>query len=246
MVLESLLSAAGVMRKPWAMLVAGFAFANVGIVLSNWVFKDNAALVLVFLTSFALIPLFIPMMMEQEMLGLTLPSEAQALRKHGKAVLSFVLCFVGMSFAFAIWYMGDPSIFGVQAKTIAGLSSSAAAHVVTPGLYTVILINNLKVLLFCVLFAFLYGAGGIFILTWNASVIGTALGAYVQRGVTTGASGMLVAYASAGGMSLVRYFTHGIPEITGYFVGGLAGGILSAALIRRHFSKDVMDKVTRK
>jgi uncharacterized membrane protein SpoIIM required for sporulation len=244
MVVESLLSVANAMRKPWLMLIWGFACANIGIGLASWVFREYAALVLVFLTAFALMPLFIQIILEQEMLGLTLQSERAALKQHARAVFGFILCFVGMSVGFALWYMGVPELFSVQAKTIATLSSSVTARAVSPGLFTVILINNLKVLLFCILFAFVYGAGGIFILTWNASVIGTALGSYAQRGVeAVGGSGMLVAYASAGGMSIVRYFTHGIPEVAGYFVGGLAGGLLSAALVRRHFNREAMDKV---
>jgi uncharacterized membrane protein SpoIIM required for sporulation len=244
MVLESILSAAAALRKPWLALIAGFGFASTGIVLSNWVFQEQASLVLVFLTAFAFMPLFIQILLDEEMLGLTLPTEAMALKQHGKAVLSFVMCFIGMSFAFAVFYMAMPAVFDVQAHTIATLSNSVTAHAVTPGLYSVILINNLKVLLFTILFAFIYGAGAIFILSWNASVIGTALGSFVQRGVAAaGGTGMLVAYASAGGMSVVRYFTHGIPEITGYFVGGLAGGILSVALIRHHFDKQTMDRI---
>ena len=34
---------------------------------------------------------------------------------------------------------------------------------------------------------------------------------------------------------LLKYSIHGIPEIAAYFYGGLAGGILSVALIRKHF-----------
>lgn len=242
MVIESLLNAAAVLRKPWLMLLYGFGVANVGIVLASWVFKDHAALVLVFLTALALVPLFIQAMMDQEMLGLTLPSETAALKQHGLAVLGFILCFVGMSVAFGMWYVFKPAFFGVQTQTIAALSNSVTARAVTPGLFTVILINNLKVLLFCVFFAFIYGAGGIFILTWNASVIGAAIGSFVERGATA-AGGAFLAYAAAGGWSMVRYFTHGIPEVAAYWIGALAGGMLSAAFIRRHFSKEAMDKV---
>ena len=39
-----------------------------------------------------------------------------------------------------------------------------------------IFMNNMRVLLFTILFAFFYGAGAIFIFAWNASVIGFAIG----------------------------------------------------------------------
>ena len=33
---------------------------------------------------------------------------------------------------------------------------------------------------FCLLFSLIYGSGAIFILTWNASVLGTAIGNYIK------------------------------------------------------------------
>ena len=39
----------------------------------------------------------------------------------------------------------------------------------------------------------------------------------------------------------MRYAIHGIPEILGYFIAGLAGGIISTAAIRHDFgSKNYM------
>jgi len=36
---------------------------------------------------------------------------------------------------------------------------------------------------------------------------------------------------------------HGLPEIVSYFIGGLAGGILSMAIIRKDFRTDNFEKV---
>lgn len=36
-------------------------------------------------------------------------------------------------------------------------------------------------------------------------------------------------------LGLLKYSIHGIPEIAAYFYGGLAGGIFSVALIKKHF-----------
>ncbi len=35
-------------------------------------------------------------------------------------------------------------------------------------------------MIFCLLFAFLYGVGAIFILVWNASVLGAAIGVFAK------------------------------------------------------------------
>lgn len=89
-----------------------------------------------------------------------------------------------------------------------------------------ILSNNFYVFLFTLLFSLLFGAGAIFILAWNASVIALAIGIYAKgfiHGIPSG---------------FVRYLIHGLPEISAYFIVALAGGILSVAVINREFGRE--------
>ena len=102
-----------------------------------------------------------------------------------------------------------------------------------------IFFNNFKVLSFSILFSFVYGAGALFILTWNATVIGAAIGNFIRANISsyTSSLGLFEAgnYFHIVSLGLLKYSIHGIPEIAAYFYGGLAGGILSIALIRKHF-----------
>ena len=75
-------------------------------------------------------------------------------------------------------------------------------------------------MIFTLIFSLAFGAGAIFILVWNASVIGASMGMF--------ANGSLRNLPN----SFVRYLIHGIPEIMAYFVVALAGGIISFAFIR--------------
>jgi len=105
----------------------------------------------------------------------------------------------------------------------------------------------MKVLIFCILFSFLYGAGAIFILTWNASVIATAIGNFIRTNLAYYASKTGIVkygfYLQITSLSLLRYLTHGIPEILAYFVGGLAGGIISVAVINERFGTKRFEKI---
>ena len=80
---------------------------------------------------------------------------------------------------------------------------------------------------FCLIFAFFYGFGAIFILTWNASIIGTAIGSYAQN--------QFGSFVGILPIALLKYMVHGIPEMIAYFMAGLAGGIISIAVIRHDF-----------
>jgi uncharacterized membrane protein SpoIIM required for sporulation len=115
------------------------------------------------------------------------------------------------------------------------------------GLMNKIFLNNVKVLIFCILFSFLYGSGAIFILTWNASVIGAAAGNLIRTHMASAAAATgfskAGAYLHASSLSVLRYAIHGIPEIAAYFIAGLAGGILSVAIIRHDFGTTNFEKI---
>jgi len=100
-----------------------------------------------------------------------------------------------------------------------------------------IFFNNFKVMLFCLFFSFFYGAGAIFILTWNASVIGAAVGSFVKEKLAalalSAGSTNIFHYFQFFSLGLARYAIHGIPEIAAYFIAGLAGGIISVAMVNR-------------
>ena len=98
------------------------------------------------------------------------------------------------------------------------------------GTFMTIFLNNMRVLLFCITFAFFYGVGAIFILTWNASIIGVVISNFAKNSI-----GNITAAIS---IALARYLIHGIPEIIAYFMAGLAGGIISIAVVRHHFKSE--------
>ena len=71
----------------------------------------------------------------------------------------------------------------VQGNTIEGVvvQGTITGNVTKFNIFVKIIINNLKVLFFCLVFSLLYGTGAIFILTWNASVIAAAIGNLIKK-----------------------------------------------------------------
>ena len=49
--------------------------------------------------------------------------------------------------------------------------------------------------------------------------------------------GKSAAYFKTLPISFLSFFIHGIFEILGYFVGAIAGGILSVSIIRKHYNQ---------
>jgi uncharacterized membrane protein SpoIIM required for sporulation len=243
MVFESLINPWNAEKHPWELFFFGFLYASLGLALSLWIFKDHAGLIAVFFTVMTCIPLlYNTLRMEEEKVDY-IEREQSLLKEHGKALSFFIFLFLGITFAFATWYIVLPqevsnSVFSVQTNTILQINGRQAS----PGLLSVIFFNNLKVLTFSLLFSFFFGAGAIFILTWNASVIAVAMGAVIKSHVISASAGPVVAHLGGYSAAVTRYMVHGIPEIAAYFVAALAGGIISAAIIR----KDILTKKFQK
>ena len=249
MVLEALINPFKAEKKPWEMFFYGLIYTSVAIFLSLWIFQQYASLVMVFLTVMACVPLIYATIKLEEKKDLELESEKKILKEHSKVLFFLIMLFLGMTVAFAFWYVVLPKVtvqnlFNIQTSTIMGINNRVSGHNIRIfQTFFAILFNNIKVLTFCVLFAFIYGVGAIFILTWNASVIGTATGNFVKSVLAKYSSPTVANYFQAASLGLLRYSIHGIPEIAAYFVGGLAGGIISIAVIRHDYKTKKFEKV---
>jgi uncharacterized membrane protein SpoIIM required for sporulation len=254
MVLESLITPVAAEKRPLQMIVLGFVYTTIGIFLSLWVFKAESSLVMVFLAAMAAIPLIYNTVNLEEEKDLEGMEETWLLKEHSKALEAFVFLFIGMTIGFALWYtVLNPTtvsiLFQSQANTIKainpGMTGLAASEAFNA--FTRIFLNNVRVLIFCIIFSFLYGSGAIFILAWNGSVIGTAIGNFIRGNLAEAASllGMdkVGHYFSIISFGLLKYAIHGIPEILAYFVAGLAGGIISIAVIRHDFGSQKFEHI---
>ncbi len=245
MVLEALLFPLKAEKKPWQMFFLGFLYASVGVFISLWIFRDQASLIMVFMITMAALPIFYNTMKLEESKDMLIEEETAILREHNKAISFFMYMFIGITLACAFWYSVLPvstinTLFDKQIGTIQTINNQVSGNVIyNLNILGKIFFNNMKVLVFSILFAFIYGAGAIFILAWNASVIGAAIGNFIRSNVSsyTTSLGLTQAgnYFHVVSLGLLKYSIHGIPEIAAYFYGGLAGGILSVALIRKHF-----------
>jgi len=183
--------------------------------------------------------------------------EKLLIKEHGKALSVFVFLFLGFLIAFVAFYVFMPhdlvqSVFDTQIKTIEAINarmSNIQGSIQMGGdaigqsnFFFKILSNNLKVLFFCIFFSFFYGAGAIFILTWNASVISAAIGNAIRSNL---GSIFGIHYFTAFSLGIMKYMTHGIFEIIAYFAGGLAGGIISVAVIRHEVHTGRFKKVIK-
>ena len=138
--------------------------------------------------------------------------------------------------SFAIWYTLLPNtagieIFKIQLQTIININRITGNFTNSMTGFSMIFSNNLRILFLCVIFSFFYGAGAIYILAWNASVMGAAIGNSIRSAIAKSVTSLTwLSYFSTVSTKFAAYFLHGIPEVGAFFFGGLAGGIISIAI----------------
>ncbi len=154
------------------------------------------------------------------------------LKRHRKVVLVYTAFFMGMVLTYSFMYVFSPSIRDLYSLQLDWFRSQGIAAV-QPGNFERYFFNNTQVMMLFFVLSVLFGAGSVFILAWNASVIAVFVGIISNRLVP--ALGTTMAYVYGVGTGLSSIALHGIPEIAGYFFAGVAGGILSVGLIREKF-----------
>lgn len=246
MVLESLLNPLSAEKKPWEMFFVGFAYSSIAILLALWIFRDQASMVMVFFIVMAAIPIMYNVIKLEESKDMVIDHERTLLHEHNKAISFLMYLFVGVVVSSVLWYVVLPTntvevLFQKQSETIQAINSNphTSNAINQLAIFSIIFLNNVKVLAFSILFALIYGAGALFILTWNATVIGTAIGNFIRTNIDHYVTAISLigqnSYFHIVSLGLLKYALHGIPEIAAYFYGGLAGGILSVAIIRKHY-----------
>jgi uncharacterized membrane protein SpoIIM required for sporulation len=159
---------------------------------------------------------------------------------HSDAIFAFMWLFLGFVIAFSFWniLLKDPNLLNFQVETYCRINSpgdidgcverySVSSFLNPTGSATnkmvrffSILENNIYVMIFTLIFSLIFGAGAIFVLAWNASVIAAAIGIFTEYSISEIPIGF------------IRYMIHGFPEISAYFITALAGGIFGVGFIR--------------
>lgn len=243
--LESLINPKKLEKGPWKMFFIGLLYASLSLLLVQLFFggdpvlvKYSGLIVVTFCVMFSL-PFMYFIIKQEEDQDEKIEGLRSVWRVHKDAIYSFVWLFVGYVIAFSFWYLvlADSSLLNAQLETYCminsprniqgcvqqysiGQSLSPTGSAVGMGRFLSILENNIYVLIFTLIFSLIFGAGAIFILAWNATVIASAIGIFTNYKI------------SQIPMGLVRYMVHGIPEIGSYFIAALAGGILGTGLMR--------------
>ena len=256
-------------KNPLSLIMVTFLITGAGIWLSYFVFPESSSILALAFVTLAFAPfihrLFIvETSQEEEKPGWS----ASFLSRHFDLIEIYGVIFIGIIISYVFWFAVLPGadcgnglncwfpqrevVFSEQEKvykSITGLSATAkilgtgnavggleckSAEATVESCAIFIFSNNSVVLGLAILFSFIYGAGAVFLVGWNASVIGTFIGVEVIG------KDILAGFVRAAG-----YLPHGMWEIGGYFVGAIAGGIITAGLATRRYSEKQFEIIAK-
>ena len=243
--LESLINPKRAEKGPWKMFFIGLLYASLSLLLVHFLFsgdsvlsKFSGLLVVLFCVMFSL-PFIYYTIKNEEVEDEEIEGVVGVWKTHGDAIFAFMWLFLGFIVAFAVWYiiLQNADLLNAQIETYCSINSpgsvkdcvseySFTSKVISTNAlnsnsrFLSIIGNNFGVMIFTLIFSLIFGAGAIFVLAWNASVISAAIGIFTRYNISEIPVGLL------------RYMIHGFPEIAAYFITALAGGIFGVGVMR--------------
>ena len=238
------------------MFFIGLIYASLSLILVHYFFSKDAVLsqysgifVVLFCVLFSVLFMYFLVKQEAEE-DEKIEGFLGVWKAHSDALYAFMWLFLGFIVAFAFWFivLQNFSLFNAQIKTYCMINSPGnietcvqnydftGKFIGTGGMtnserFLAILQNNVYVMIFTLVFSLLFGAGAIFILAWNASIIGVAIAIFSKYQLKDIPIGVL------------RYMIHGFPEIAAYFVTALAGGIFGFEIIKNGIKNNKLIRV---
>lgn len=217
--IDKLLRAYMVEKKPLYGIIVGFLFASLGIIFAFLIFRTEPSFPAIFLTTLASAPLIVKIIKDER-------QGNSILKRHERVIEVYFYLFFGMTIAFAFFSAFLPndissSIFSEQLnKFSSGYFNQQSL------IFLEIVINNLGLVLFFFLLSLFYGSGSMFLLAWNSSILGVMWGNILKVSLSMADPLVFV-------KNVFFIFPFLLPEIEAYFLASVAGGIVSVNLEKK-------------
>ena len=241
--LESLINPKRMEKGSWKMFFIGLLYGSLSLLLVKFFFSndiilyDSAGMLVVIFSVMFSLPFMYFIIMREEEEDEEIEGFFSVWRIHKDAIYALMWLFMGFLVSFSIFFiiLQDENLFNAQIGTYCTINSPGniegcisqfnfdtafTGAATKEARFLSIIINNVSVMIFTLIFSLIFGAGAIFVLAWNASVIAAAIGVFSKYTLTDIPLG------------IARYMIHGFPEIAAYFITALAGGIFGVGVLR--------------
>ncbi len=242
MVLEDIFRPGWIVNRPYIAFFFGLFFSLFSFVVAWFAFRSSISVSTVFLTTLLLVPAFITLIKNEERVE-SRSGLRNFFHNHKGIFEVYFFSFLGVFIAFFLlglvvypdravysqlfdFQLGFLKMQGVDAGLVQSFLSSGSygwAH------FFSLLSHNLLVLIVCFVLSLFYGASAIFLIILNGSVFAVFL-LFISKNLAEN----FVQGLKAFGFFLI----HMLPEISGFLIAAIAGGVVSKALILEKRGKE--------
>jgi uncharacterized membrane protein SpoIIM required for sporulation len=246
MVLETFLEDAT--NKPLHLFFIGGIFTTVAIIIATVLFPDSPSFPVVVFMTLPCIYIFTNKLNKTSKGEIRASTYQELFNANSDIMEMYLFVFMGMLFAITLWFSFLPEsqtslIFSEQLHNLHMINSAlVTGNAVSTDAFMTIAMNNIRLVVIIALLSFLFGAGSTIILSWNATVVGVAVGLVVKK-VQAAGSSLPVAFAKGLPIGMSYYILHLIPEIVAYFFAAIAGALISSAMTRYSGSPDKIKRL---
>ncbi|MEA3471545.1 MAG: stage II sporulation protein M [Thermodesulfobacteriota bacterium] len=246
MVFENVLNYKVAEKKCILVFIYSLILSSVSLFVAYLIFPQSASVIFLFLITLSSAQMVYNELNDEEEEDEKHPGINMGfLERNEKVIKVYFFLFLGCLVAVSFWHTMLPLnktsvLFSQQIETIdivrSGDPESAMGNAIAGQInsFAHITQNNFKVMTLAFIFSFIFGSGALFIIFWNASVIGVFVSQMAVEIGHLGIPGM------AHTLALTSICFHGVPEALAYFVAGIAGGILSIGIIKGKHDKIIM------
>lgn len=245
MALEDFLKNSVVNNKILVAFFLGALYSLVGIFTAKMIFGSNPDMMAVAFVAILLIPAINKTLKAEE--SLEAAGEKLSLKRlwveHKDIFFIYTALFMGVFLAFLFFtvFNQQSTIFHMfkAQLNVAGITG----HAISPGFFSSILMNNMKVLLACLILSLIYGAGSLLFIVWNASVWGVVFGYAIKMGALTTGQSPFITFFIVMFIGKEPAIYHLVTEAMSYFSAAIAGGVMSKAITKESWFSDRFNHV---
>lgn len=231
MVFEQFLSSDSIKKNMLFVFLLGIFYVLVGYVVSAYFFEASVSVAMLFTITLLLVPSITSILNIEEKIE-SKQGVKRFFQNHKDIFKIYFSLFKGIFIAFIILgAYSQLSVFDYQISFLqargdltGGVITEFAENEYHPSLDNVfaLISQNILVVVIAFVLSIFYGAGALFLIVLNASVFASFIVFVVKQA------------GNALGLILI-FLIHLIPEISGFLLAAIAGGVVSRALYREHF-----------
>ncbi|MDY6770433.1 MAG: stage II sporulation protein M [Candidatus Nanohaloarchaea archaeon] len=140
--------------------------------------------------------------------------EPHLLRRHAEEVQIYLLAFLTSTLLFAASVLVLPDSFYIIQQTALEALNAAVGNITADSFFLHLITNNMRVFIATFALSFFISGGMVFIIIWNASVLGVLIGRTSEHVLSIP-------------IQTAPYLVHGSLEVAAYILAGLAGTLLA-------------------